>query len=1704
MAEVGAEAGSANRDGIVIPDRKFFQIGDVSRIAGVEAHVLRFWESKFPTLRPRKAKSGQRLYRRKDVETVLRIKRLLYDDGYTIKGARKALGAQPTAEGEIGRQASGHAKLRQVPGMPSVGVQEIRPGDPVEGSAAPAPAPGVVKGLESLRAGLLDVGKRNPLINTPLTRTRSKQIQLEDERSDQIFDILVRRAKRMAFEPSQRSADEDVEQDLVPLPVDGDGQGTTLAAHHSDSKLRTTLTKQGLQSRLLSMYRDSREIEEEQGVNVLFLALGFLLWYESESSDTRRYAPLVLLPVELQRDNSRGQFKLVHRDQDMEANLSLRALLNSDFQLSLPDLPEGGDWSPATYFRQVQESVSPQARWQVLPDAIVLRFFSFTKFLMWNDLDLDGELGGNGTQLLDLLLLGRAQSGGSVIVGDENLDQRFADPKELGHILDADASQTQVIAAARSGRNLVVQGPPGTGKSQTIANIIAGTVADGKRVLFVAEKRAALDVVHDRLKQCGLGPVCLELHSHKANRKYVYQELGKTLALGRPALPNAETYEEVRRVRDDLNRMSALLHTPDDLSGDTPFGIIGLIADLNESGCPAPDFAVPQADTWGREECSQRLDATAALAALTDEHGSEAEHLWRGATRRLNPVERRRLEPALQQAQTCLEALRTTLERVPAAATWAGCKRIADAGTALQQLDALRSMPPEVPTLLRADALVESPKAVLELCEQVSTWQKGKADLLVEVLEIALAIEWDQVRIVLAARGRSWFRWLNAGYRDAVSQLKSVFRSAAPKDLPARLAILDRLLESSAQRRAISRTAELGRQALGTAWRAEDTDVDSLLPALRWIVAQADLMGSGASVRSQSATLQPDWDLPCLERGLREASTAWQEAWTVVVDTVGLDIGAAFGKSRIDDVEFTVVLARLQQCGAAPNSLEGWHRLNAAGRLAADLGLGEVRTRIADGRLPTSHARPMLEFVRAEAVWNRMCQAEPHLKAIDGADRTSKVEQFKNLDQQLQALASHEVALRHFDALPQGSSGQIGIVRGEIAKKSRHMRLRTLLDKAGEAVAIIKPVFLMSPLSVAQYLTRRSQTFDLLLIDEASQVRPADAMGAVLRAKQVVVVGDQHQMPPTSFFDRQVGAEDDFSPEEDEADIQAAQVGDMESILSLCEARAMSGGMLRWHYRSRHPSLIQVSNHEFYDSRLICPPSPDRAGQFTGLRFIHVKGQYDRGRKRNNPIEAEAIADAVLDHARRRPEQTLGVVALSVAQRDAIRNRLEWMRGELPELEAFCKEGKHEAFFVKNLENVQGDERDVIFISVGYGKDAGGYMSQNFGPVSNEGGERRLNVLFTRAKRRCQVFASIRHSDIRIDVTKQRGPRVLKRFLKYAETGDLDIPVLTGDEMDSPFEEAVAKALQSHGYKVAAQVGSTGFKIDLAVYDPDDDGRFLLAIECDGARYHSSSWARERDRLRQTVLEGKGWTFHRIWSTDWFYSRDAEMHKLLDALDRARSSNRPEFRPPVKVDGPVVVREAPTERTPPARVQYVEASFPVKQRQFAELHEVPAHELAVHVTKIVEVEGPVHVDQVSRRLSRLWGYKRSGSRVRSAVVQAVRIAMRDGAIRSSLPESQEFLVSSQAPEHPEVRDRTDAASSLRAVEMLPPTELRAAILRAVEASIAVSPTECAVDVARMLGFKSAHAQLKACIQAQASALVEQGTLALVSDELRIP
>ena len=1561
--------------------------------------------------------------------------------------------------------------------------------------------------VNMLREQLVDIGKRSTLVNAPVGKNRMKALDIEDERSDEVFKILYQRRRKMMFEAyrgARTDTDANGDDEAVYIPRDDEESKQQIAAHHVDMLLQTRLTADALQKRLLNLFRQAELMEQEQGISVLYLALGFLEWYESESSDIARYAPLVLLPVNLERNNARVKFKLSIRDQDLEPNISLRAMLENDFDLFLPDFSDDDQWLPSEYFKQVEKSIAAQSRWRVQRETMELSFYSFAKFLMWNDLapeNIDEESCA-GSDLFSNLLVGSFQRDGGVINSEENLDKRFPDPEDLVHILDADSSQTQVIAAARQGRNLVVQGPPGTGKSQTIANVIASALKDKKSVLFIAEKRAALEVVYERLKQCGLGPLCLELHSQKANRKYIYTQLKETLELGRPIVDDLDR-EQIRQLRDDLNRLSSILHQTFENTEQTPYLAIGQLAELRENELPRPRFTISGADRWSADEYRQRLDVVASLAQLTSQHGSEFEHVWRGTHKRLTQFERDGLRDDIEESAEILDSFEYLVQSAAQIVSCTDAHTIKDALELVRQLYSLSELPTLTFELVNSKELIGSPSKVLQLCKEIQKFQAAKSELLKEVSENAFSIPWNQVRTEIQKRGKSLFRSFSGSYRKAIATLQSVCLTTCPSQSKDQLALIDRLLEVERLQGRIRKSAAFGHDSLIEFWKGHETEVHEIFPAVEWIIQHSRRLGSTEKVREQVLAFPENQDFSSIAAELQEAYDEWMNSWERVAKEMELDLETAFGAESVDAIEIHALVERLYAWLENMDSFDSWHQLKEAGNMAEELGLQELRNRLGNGELEAEWAEKSFAYIRTFGLWQRMCQAEPQLKQIEGSERSSKIEQFKQLDQQLQGLVSQEVALQHFESLPEGSSGQIGIIRGEVNKKTRHIQLRTLLDKAGEAVIRIKPVFMMSPLSVAQFLKLGRITFDLLLIDEASQVRPGDAMGAILRSRQIVVVGDEKQMPPTSFFERQVGS-DELNIDE-YSDIQAAQAAEMESILSLCEARTMPRGMLRWHYRSKHPSLIAVSNHEFYNDSLIFPPSPIHSGQNIGLSFRFVEdGVYARGRRANNAIEAQTVAGAVFEHARNHPNETLGVVALSKVQSQTILNKLEFMRTKHPELEAFCNEAKPNAFFVKNLENVQGDERDVIFISIGYGKDEHGYFSQSFGPVSNSGGERRLNVLFTRAKNRCQVFSSIRHSDIRVDAARHAGPRVLRRFLKFAETGDLDIPTFTGGGPDSPFETAVANALQRYGFKVAGQVGSAGFRIDLAIYDPDDESRFLLAVECDGARYHSSSWARERDRLRQAVLEQKGWKIHRIWSTDWLYNRDEEIRKLLKAIDRARVEQNQE---PASSSPLTPVRIERVEVAPePDTVPYQEASFAIPDdiRESMELRDVNRNELADWAAQVVEVEGPVHVQEIARRLSLLWGYTSTGPAIKAAVAAAAEWALHKNLIRYSDSTSKEFFDRMDSPDNSLPRDRSSSSAQVRQLRMLPPTEVQAAVIICVEKNIAIDAHKCAVQVAKMLGYGRASKGFQTLVQAQVQTLVREGKLQEVGGELKLP
>jgi very-short-patch-repair endonuclease len=572
--------------------------------------------------------------------------------------------------------------------------------------------------------------------------------------------------------------------------------------------------------------------------------------------------------------------------------------------------------------------------------------------------------------------------------------------------------------------------------------------------------------------------------------------------------------------------------------------------------------------------------------------------------------------------------------------------------------------------------------------------------------------------------------------------------------------------------------------------------------------------------------------------------------------------------------------------------LPRWLHFVGLQRQSEETGLGKL-TKLADERIiEAQHLLAAFRFVLYSTLARSVFSEHPLLSKVTGVTQEQIREQFAKADKEIIRLARKRAAAQidrrpvpgGNQSGPVGTWSELALLRHEINKQKRHIPIRQLTRRASRALQALKPCFMMGPLSVAQYLESGQLTFDLVVMDEASQLKPEDAIGAMARGQQIVIVGDPKQLPPTTFFQRI-----SMPTDGDDQDSQTA-VEEGESILDVASTLYQPVRRLRWHYRSRHHSLIAFSNREFYQNDLVIFPSAYDEDPSLGVKYKPVpNGICENSR---NPREAAVVVDAVLDHMRNCANESLGVVALNFEQRELIEELLDHRLREDPFGQSYQERMKGpESFFIKNLENVQGDERDVIFISTTYGPDSMGNQFQRFGPINGENGYRRLNVLFTRAKRRTVVFSSLDPDKILTTPNSPWGLRVLKQYLNFARSGILEGPDHGLDQPANDFEMSVGAVLKEKGLDVVPQVGVAGFFIDLGVRHPLKQGAFLLGIECDGASYHSGRSARDRDRLRQEILVNLGWKIYRIWSTDWFKSRDSEIKRLLRHVESLLTSD---------------------------------------------------------------------------------------------------------------------------------------------------------------------------------------------------------------------
>ncbi len=1829
--------------------------------------------------------------------------------------------------------------------------------NPTDGSTFQNPTLSLEQKLEKARAELLDLGARNRLLNIPKTKN-SRFLEMVDERSEHIYSLLVKDKKTFTFLHSKEAKEDDqddAEESVFFYPASQDDNETQ--SKHLDTKLQTKLTAKGLQKRLLDLYHDSKTLEEEQGVNILYLSLGTLKWVDPANKENIRLAPLILIPVSLERGNAGERFKLTARSEEIIPNLSLEAFLERVHQIILPEMKvdEDDEINIHDYMQNVNHAISLKTDWAVNENDITLGLFSFAKFLMYRDLDPSNwpEEEALTSQYLIRSLMEDGFEDDRDLLSEEGSIDPVISPKDMLHIMDSDSSQTLAIHEVRRGKNLVIQGPPGTGKSQTIANIIASAIADGKTVLFVAEKMAALEVVKRRLDYAGVGDACLELHSNKANKRLLLEELKRVWELGSPRGEYPDVLlENLTDARDVLNAHPARIHRVFQPSGLTPYQVMGHLVRLRQSGQAPTDFDIHGFDSWTENDLAKRLNLIEEIIERIQDIGLPDNHPWRGVGREeVLPGEIERLLSrltalvsqniglkegiaelaALTGSNTAIELYGNTanlLERaglikeaplLPVSAltspVWqtstTQINDIIDVGKHYEEClnelkkdvfveglsvslqttrDELETLPAdlspsafaasrnmvtilpklenEVQRLVRelgSNANYSSPqdiKRLIELSARVaeapdaspeafvaSVWEHGveqAAELVNNLHQLAelknkiesaiFDIAWEtdviQARKDLAIH-TGLFRFTNSEWRRSRALVRSVIKDTA-QPIQQQINLLDDLIKAQTLRKKIIEQNEFASKAFSHHWRGEESNSDSLRALVEWMGTLSDVGPEARSLASQLADRDSIRHLSNqLKETLEQAAVEFNQLWrafgqspevyfenhysiqrvsvgymhamaqkleridTVIrpllrhpvdklseklslvehimtcqqlkekidsynelaskafsdswaksnsdwqkldlyyewfekhgelrfivakindrvelvqkaealhrisqdsiqqIKTISLELSSTpeelFNVNALDTLTLSTVIEKMQLWISHSEQLSKWVSWQHRSVQAQKAGLKEVIDRLSDGRLALEGCYSSVERTYYESLLNLMVEKDPELARFDGELHSRKVADFAQLDLKRIKAASFEVVRAHHRRIPSkaGGAGPVGILRAEMARKRGHMPIRQLMLKAGAAIQALKPVMMMSPLSVAQFLIPGKQKFDLLVMDEASQIQPVDAIGAIARCQQVVVVGDERQLPPTSFFSRMTEASND-----DEDD--TTQVADIESVLGLFVARGLPQRMLRWHYRSRHQSLIAVSNSQFYENKLFIVPSPYTKEAGMGLQFHHVPdGVFESGGSGSNPVEAKRVATAILQHAQTNPGLSLGIATFSVAQRKAIQDELELLRQLNPQYEDFFHAHPSEPFFIKNLENVQGDERDVIMISVGYARNAQGYMAMRFGPLGSQGGERRLNVLISRAKRRCEVFASITDEDIDLERAKGAGVLAFKLFLQYARTGRLSLAHRSGRQMDSIFEEQVASALQSKGFQVHPQVGIAGFFIDLGIADPDMPGRYLLGIECDGSAYHSSRSARERDRLRQAVLEDHGWIIHRIWSTDWFQRPEEQLQRVLTAIENAKrelqqrrenahSNSRAVPVEIITVEREDVIEVGLEERThfSSQTVEYQE-SQPQAQLAYA-LHEMPVGLLAELIENIVLVESPIHINEVVTRLRTAWGLQRSGARIESVVRSAVAIACKKGNVYGK----EDFLLHQNAVIA--IRNRQNVASgSLRKPEFISSMEIAIGINEVVNTNFGATEDEVILAVSRMLGFKATSSVLKKTIAEVIAQQVEEG------------
>ena len=1474
---------------------------------------------------------------------------------------------------------------------------------------------------------LLDLSLRNNLLNIRITKNTLQLIpanlaSLEDALADgEEFRILHRPADwespAMEFGIYSSVPESNPIVDFVNSEL-------------SQKRLRFYLSENDLGKALTHLYRSSRTSIEENGANTLYLALGLLKWYETPSSERPRYAPILLLPVEIIRKSAARGYVIRSREEETMMNITLLEMLRQNFGISVPGLDplptDGSGVNVKLIYSIIRNCIKNQRKWDVEEQAI-LGIFSFNKFIMWNDIHNNAhKLIQN--KIVSSLINGKIEWEAATEEMDASYMDKQLSPADIVLPIIADSSQLEAIYEAVHDQTFILHGPPGTGKSQTITNIIANALYKGKRVLFVAEKMAALSVVQNRLAAIGLAPFCLEIHSNKTKKSAVISQLKETTEIIRQTPPEAfkEEAERLLGLRAELNKYIEALHK------EYPFGISLYDAIVHfQSSDAEPCFDIPLSylETLDKETFTRWEDAIESLVRTANACGHPYQHPLTGIS--ISEYSSAGKDEAARSLTDFIDLLQVIRQKLNAFSVLLTDTETHPTRTDFQTIAniirEILDIPELTPGLLTLPSLNETLDEYREVVnhgrkrdELRKTIETGFTKEILETNAKAMLAEWNRV-------SAQWFIPRYFGQRKIKKALHVYALKAIEPDTIKSL--LHQIVQYREEAEAVQKYASqlptlFGRFGKNEDWNVIEQIINDMVTLHSHLlsyskdVAKVSLIKRNLSVQLTEG-IQTFRDIHA--HSLNELHRYANELVNIEHKLSGT-LGISAVELYINSTDWiNTGISKAQTWKENLDKLKDWYQWLQAYRTLDRLNIGFIATEYKEKNIPTAQLAGSFYKSFYQVAIQYIISKEPTLELFNGKIFNDIIAKYKLISTQFEETTKKELFARLASNIPSFTheaiqSSEVGILQKNIRNNARGISIRKLFDQIPTLLSRMCPCMLMSPLSVAQFIDTDADKFDLIVFDEASQMPTYEAVGAIARGKNVVIVGDPKQMPPTNFFSVNTIDEDNIEME------------DLESILDDCLALSIPSKYLLWHYRSKHESLIAFSNSEYYDNKLMTFPSPDNIE--SKVRMVNINGYYDKGKSRQNRAEAQAVVDEIERRLRNDElrKKSIGVVTFSIVQQALIEDLLSDLFIAHPELETLALECE-EPLFIKNLENVQGDERDVILFSVGYGPDAAGRVSMNFGPLNRAGGERRLNVAVSRARYKMIIYSTLRSDMIDLNRTSSVGVAGLKRFLEYAEKGTRN--VINGSagslpETSASIEKIIADKLRSLGYTVHTDIGCSGYKIDIGIVDTQNESNYQLGIICDGKNYKRTKTARDREIVQNNVLKALGWNICRIWTMDWWEKPDEVIASIQEAISQKKESKAgAESKTSIETNHvktntiPTTITEEKQNKEPvsisegnanetsfplkasPVAAKKQQDSVPIKpnrQQKYKSAEVTPDKYLSEdffltesspilvsQIRKIIENEAPVSKSLLCKKILSEWGISRLGPRIEAHI-----------------------------------------------------------------------------------------------------------------------